>query len=371
MSGYGHAGIGSPSALARTVQCAASVAICKPYPVQQTEETLEGDVADWVAQQFDAGKILDVGAQSPVKNGPLVTQEMITGAVLWRDKTRCEGGYVQIPVSCHPIHPMAWGTPDKFHWDGRILTNWDYKFGRVLHDPFEHWQSIGYLIGELAMFDLLGKPDTVCRAVIIQPRDYRNKVKVWETTCGALRAYLNIAQAAIEESLRADARARTGEECLYCTGRHTCETLRKACNSIVRFAGSNDAVISDPNAIGAELEMVQDALKLLDARATGLEQQAVSNWFKGRNTPGYIAKQSLGNRKWKFASSVVHTAIMAQHKIDLHTAEELPIATPAKAEEMGVPETTVERFTSRAHGEWKLVRDDGKEARKAFGAKRK
>lgn len=370
MSGLGHAAVGPPSGLAQIIQCPGSVAMCAGIPdPPESEEIREGNAAEWVAQEWDAGRRPVIGHAAP--NGVTITDEMMRGAMQWVYATRgATPAFVQTPVSCAPIHPSSWGTPDKARVDtSPAVIVYDYKFGHLLHDPFEHWQCIAYVTGLCHMFGLLGNPDVQCEIVIVQPRDYSDPIKSWSFTVGELRAYINIAHAAVAESQQPNAPLRVGPACLNCKAALKCRAFQYAASKVIEFSGRQSPVEMTTDALGAELTLLRDAIDLLKARHDAIEQQTLAMWFAGRKVRGYSCEQGVSRLNWnRDAGEVIATC--DAYQIDVRKSKHPATITPTQAMQRGLPEEICKLIASRTPGEWKVVRDDPRKIAKQFEVKK-
>jgi hypothetical protein len=363
----------APSSLGAIVQCPAYVRMVAPYAdAPRTPEQLEGDAGHWVAlQAITTGEILPVGAMTP--QGLPVDYEMAGGARLWAETL---GGYgiAELPIACPSIHPtQCWGTPDWRRYDPieGVIRVADYKFGHRFVEVFECWQLIAYLSGVLDEMNATGLQDQHLRfeAIIVQPRSYHRDgpVRRWTGMASDLRGLINIAAMAAEEALKANAPARTGPACLDCDARHECRALQEAA---LNYADShvvtgNTVTALPPDALGAELALLQHIAKMVDARVTGLQQQAVSLLSSGQRVPGYSLMEQRAREAWlEDPSTVAATAEV----LGFNVRKPLEVMTPNQARATGVPADIVAMYSHRPRGSMKLERDTTTQARKVFGA---
>ena len=131
----------SPSGMARIVQCPGSITLSRPFlPEPATEESLEGDAADYVTQVIRGGGTVEEDDLAP--NEVPITEEMIEGARLWNEALGAAPGYQQKRVDVKRVHATeCWGTPDFYRWeDETSLFVADYKFGHKYVEVLENWQ---------------------------------------------------------------------------------------------------------------------------------------------------------------------------------------------------------------------------------------
>lgn len=375
----GHARL-APSSLARTIQCPGSVVLQEMHPeTADSASAAEGTACHGVAQETIAGRPPAEGSLAP--NGVPITEDMLEAVEDLIDTIESDlkpygmtlaDVAVESPVSIPEIHAECWGTPDYRAWvpaartpRGRpLLMVWDLKYGRRLVEAIDNPQLAAYASGCLSA---AGADDLNVDVVlsIFQPRAYhRYGVTRWWKAAGSdLRAMINIANAAATEALGPNPRTRTGPECEYCTARHACETLQRVAYVGVDMAGSAQPLGLPPQALGLELRTLMTARDRLDARITGLEEQAAANERAGMATPGFKFERGLGRQVWaKPAGEVI--ALAAAFGKDV--SGPLRALTPKQALKAGMDAALVAAMSIRPQGEAKLVIDDGMDARRVF-----
>lgn len=368
----GHARI-APSSLGAIVQCPAYVRMVAPYAdLPRTPEQLEGDAGHWVAlHAITTGEILPVGAMTP--QGLPVDYEMAGGARLWAD-TLGPYGVAELPIAVPSIHPTeCWGTPDWRRFDPieGIIRVADYKFGHRFVEVFECWQLVAYMAGVLDEMEANGHVDQHLRfeATIVQPRSYHRDgpVRTWQGRASDLRGLINVAAHAAAEALKPDTPARTGPACVDCDARHECRALQAAA---LHYADSHVVVghtvtAMPPDALGAELALLQHIAKLVDARVTGLEQQALSLLTAGQRVPGFGLVEQRARETWTAPPDEVASVAEV---MGFNVRKPLEVMTPNQARATGLPAEIVGMYSHRPRGSMKLERDTPTQARKVFGA---
>jgi len=106
------------------------------------------------------------------------------------------------------------------------------------------------------------------------------------------------------------------------------------------------------------------AAELLDARITGLSQQATFNLHSGERVPFFRLESTQGRDKWKQRIDEV-IALGDLMGVDLRKPQEA--ITPKQAIKKGLPEDVIGAYVEKTSGTMKLVLDDGREARKILG----
>lgn len=367
----------SPSSAARRIQCSGSTLLEAAYPeTETTPEAAEGEAAHWAAAEMLSGRLVDIGQIAP--NGVVLTQEMVEGADLYYDDVEAElkpygatpqQGAIEQRVAIPRVHPQAFGTPDYAVWLrlGSLLV-YDYKFGHRFVEVYENPQLIEYVAGLLDGLVKQGYDDRNIDVTvkIVQPRAYHRSgpIRAWSFKASDIRAHINIASTAAHEALGPDPRQRVGPECCDCRARHACVTLQRAAMRDLDEAGREQPLDLPPAALGLELKMLREGIRRLEARASGLEEQALAQIKRGASVPGWTVEHGAGRQRWaKPAAEVL--AVGQMFGVDLARPVE-PI-TPLQAVKAGLPPEMLAAMAETPRGGAALVADDGSKARAIFG----
>lgn len=364
----------APSSASRRKACAGSRKMEALYPQpDDSPHALEGTAAHWAASEMLSGRTVDSGQIA--ENGVMLTDEMIEAATMYVDEIRkvliehpdCIL-HVEERVGIEYINDDCWGTPDCWLYDGIALHLWDFKYGHRFVDVFENWQLIEYAAGILDYLGIDGLRDEYIYVVmtIVQPRCYvgGSPVRSWRVRAVDLRGYFNAARMFEAKAMDDNASLTVSPECRDCSARHACPALQRAAYADMNI--TTEAVPFDlpPEALGTELRYIQSAINTLTARATSLEEQALSMIRHGASIPHYIAQHGMGRERWiKPEAEVI--AMGALMGVDLGVTK---LVTPKQAIKAGMPEAVVKSFTEIPRGELKLVPEDGSKARKIFGS---
>lgn len=357
------------SSLARVVQCAGSVALCESVPpLPPTEESLEGDAAHYVASKYAEGFNVPEGGKAP--NGIEITAAMIDGGIMWRDEVG-PYGLVEVPCVATRIHPTdCWGTPDFRRWDPIAMTlrMKDYKWGHKFVEVFENWQLIGGACAALEELGLnaLEMEQVTLDFAIVQPNSYHREgpVRRWTISARNLTAYVNVAFNAAHEALGPAPKLRTGDGCEYCPARHVCPALQTEALRGVEYAGLAESLNLPPAALGRELSVLERAAEMLDARITGLREQASALIAAGNPVPGYGFEATVGRLKW--LGSVAETIAFGD-AIGVSLRQDPKVITPTQARDRKLLDgETVKAYSERPTGAMKLVRVNSIDMAKAF-----
>lgn len=345
------------------------------YPqLEQDPEAAEGDAAHWiVATVLRGGAAAAAGMFAP--NGVVVTDEMLEAAEIMVDdvRERSAGAILHIEefVWCPSVHPENGGTPDIW-WIGGApgaytLHIYDFKYGHRFVDAWENWQCLDYASGILDLPELRGYPREGIQVEInvVQPRNFHPDGMIRRWVLGAGHDLDTFVGQMRQHAADADGPkpwVRVGAECRDCRGRHACQALHNAADGVADIAGVMSAVELPPEALGVELRMLERAEKLLDARLTGLREQAEIMIRQGKRIPFFQLKQ--GNNREMWTKSVEEIALVGE-LLGLQLTTQKPV-TPAQARKLGVTTEIVAAYSTRPPGEFKLVPVTEDDVRKVF-----
>ena len=360
----------APSSASRRKACAGSRKMEALYPQpDDSPASREGTAAHWAASEILSGRIIDSGLIAP--NGVMLTDEMIDAADMYVDEVRKVNGtpHIEERVGINYIHDECWGTPDAWHFDEKngVLNVWDFKYGHRFVGVFENWQLIEYTAGILDSIGVNGLTDQHITVVmtIVQPRCYvgGKPIRSWTLRASDLRGYFNEARRFEELAMSDDALCTVSPECRDCSARHACPTFQRATYDAIAISGEAVPFDLPPQALGSELRYIQSAIDTLTARATSLEEQALSMIRQGKSVPHFVAQHGMGRERWiKPEAEVIAMGELMGVKLGV-----TKLVTPKQAIKAGMNAELVKSFTETPRGELKLVADDGTNARKIFG----
>ena len=344
------------------------------HPEQGDQEAARlGTAAHWVMEQFLNGNVM-VEVDSVTPNGVMVTQEMIEGAeMIYNDVVKRVGSNwqrvirVEQQVAMPSVSTHNWGTPDVVAWVGSDLHIWDYKFGHDQVEVFENWQLIDYTIGCLEGVTQ-GFVPTKITLTVIQPRAFHSDgpVRSWSLFATEIEPYKHRLAMAADEATSDSASPQakpTPEGCEHCTARHACVALQRAAYRGVAIAETAQASELSPQALGLEMRILYEASKLIEARRSGLETQALTLMRQAVTVPHWVLRPGTARTVWNKTDSEV-IALGAMMGIDLTKPEEA--ITPAQAIKKGLDATLTAAYSFKPQGALKLTIDDGSDARRTF-----
>ena len=347
-----------PSSASRRVQCRGSRKLETLYPRQDSAHAREGCAAHWVALQALTGKIVTTGDKTP--DGEVITAEMTEGAALYVDYVKTitqsldkDGVDFEAPLVAPSVHPQAWGTCDCFAYDdkNRYLHIIDYKFGHRFVPVYENWQLIYYAI---AAIDTRGFSAETIVFHIVQPRYYgaNKKIRSWGITRGELLKYTNFLKRVEAEALEDNAKLKTGSECAFCSARHACTELQETAAFIADFNRATGAYDLSPQKLGYELKTLLNAQELLNARITGLSEEAESRISQGNRVPGFMLQPGRSQQVWNNSAQEI---IGMGKQWGVNLAKPLEALTPKQALKTKIPEAVVTQCSKIIPGGLKLT----------------
>jgi hypothetical protein len=264
------------------------------------------------------------------------------------------------------IHAHCWGTPDYWVMRPRHLVLTDFKYGHRFVSEYENWQLIEYAEGVLPLVGVTGANDhdTYVTLRIVQPRCYvgASPVREWTVKASDLRGYANEARAFEERAALPEAPLVVGKECRDCTARHACPAVQRAAYDAMQLAEDGEPFDLPPEALGVELRYLDRAIERLEARRTGLAEQALATIKRGEAVPSWRIEQGYGRKRWNKPDAEV---LALGDMMGVSIAKTSPL-TPAQAIKAGLDPSIVEAYSETPLGELKLKPDDGTTARRVF-----
>lgn len=364
----------APSSAHIWLYCSASVGMQASYPEPETEDSLQGTAAHWYVSEYLNGRDVPIGSVDP--NGIPITAEMIDCAqgilIDIRDTYAAAGPessfFVEQRVYSALVHEQNWGTPDAQLTDhvNKTIHLWDYKFGHRFVDARENKQMIDYAIGAMNGIPSADWPHWKVTLNIAQPRNYHEMgpLREWRLDGKTLLDHwVPIYYEAAKKAMGPNPELVTGEYCRDCSARHACPALQQAAAYSIDVSLQEAPIDLPAHALGLELRHIDDAIKRLKARQTGLEEQALSAIRGGTTIPFFTAKHSTGRLAWEVPAEQVF-ALGDLFGVELRKDRE-PI-TPTQAINAGIDTATVNEMADRPRGAVRLERADDDAARLAF-----
>ncbi len=365
-----------PSSAARRVACPGSRKLEELYPGDKNSPyALEGEAAHWVAQQaINVGHRVEHLLKTNAPNGEIITDEMIDGANLYqsyidrffpdfRKFPEFKLLNVEITVRARSINANCFGTPDAFGTQDNTLHVFDYKYGFKFVEVYENWQLIEYAAGILDSFPVTTHHVEHFIFHIIQPRSYHpdGPIRTWKTTRDKLEKYFDVLRKTEALALQEDAMCKPSPECTYCSARHVCPALQQSALSAIDLSSMNTPRELDESSLGSELRLLKHAQILLEARITGLEEDALLRMKKGERVPFFELERSTPRERW--LSSIDEIVTLGElYGVNLKKPQEA--VTPKQAIKIGLPAEVVRQYSVTPEGSLKLVLQDEKKIKR-------
>ncbi len=345
-------------------------------------EAKEGEAAHWVFAEMLYQRPVALGVEAP--NGVAVTEAMMQGAEMYVETVTAAytamssvtAYKVEEKVAIPRVHANNSGTPDTWMFGHNATTGRarlvlpDYKFGHEFVEVFECWQLVDYALGILDELGIEGHAEHLIDVefVIVQPRTYHKDgpVRRWQTTAEALRPLANKLAHAAEMAHKPEPLARPEPaNCKHCPGRHACEALQREGYSAAAVAGMSVPLEMSQEAMGLELKMLERAVKLAEARASGLAEQIEHALMSGQYSPHYQMESTPARLAWNRTDEEI-IALGDLLGEDLRAKPEAITPTQAKGK---IDPGLLEVYSHRPRGSLKLVPVNVDSLRKVFGPK--
>lgn len=362
--------------------CTGWVGMAQMYPEPDiTDEEAENGTAS-----HEVGESLILKALSPfppatplregdiAANGVVLTDEMVEGATLYANDVKLvftkkakavnlKFG-VEDKLSIETIHKECFGTEDSWLYDPLMneLYLWDYKYGHLFVEAFENYQGICYTAG-LEMKLRLPK-DCKVFIRIVQPRAYGpdGPIREWRTTIGELHMYYGRMVVKAAQAMSPEATLQTGPHCRDCQARHACPPALKAGIGFYEMAAKPIPQNLSTGAMGLQLSIIGRAIDSLTSLKKGFEEEIKFLLKKGNQVPGWSLNPAQGREAWiKPVEEVIGLGALLGFDLSKPTA-----ITPHQARALGVDDATLGAYAAKPNRGFKLVKDDGSKARKAF-----
>lgn len=373
-----------PSAAGLWVRCAGYATLAARFPELPGDNEVreEGTAGHWAAYEIGNNRPVPEGTIAP--NGVELTEEILDGVAEYLAVLRAWGSpvYMESQVAIPSIHKECGGIVDAWSWDAvaRVLYVADLKLGYVPVDPFELWQLLAYFRGILdylqAIHGRFTEHFTVV-FVIVQPRGYgHDTVKTWRVNSEKLIPYMHRLRVAAEHAVAyrdgtyelkvgSEKGAFTaGPHCENCSAKADCATLQHASLQLIDVSTDHGALELTYDQAAAELRRLDRAIKVMEARQSGLEGKLTH----GIQKDGFIHRNfemssGKGRLIWQEGKAVQAIALAKVLGHDI--AKPLQALTPLQAKAK-IPGTVLDAFTDRKSGKLKLTRLADNHADKLF-----
>lgn len=319
-----------PSSSHMWTNCAANPLFSSRVPEpEDSEAAREGTCAAWVAEMVLTGAVAqasDLNGASHPKNGWVVELDMVGYVNEYVSMLRRRGGKISAEQFVRLNEYIA-GTADSVATElGTTLFVDDLKYGYGLVEPFENTQ--------LLIYASTGFPFTGYTHVslgIYQPRAAHPDgiYRTWVITIDEYREHLQRIVTAGQLCQSPMPMATPGEHCKHCKARTTCDALAQSNYSIFAVVESQSQFELDALGISKELDFLDRATKIIEARKTAIEAEAIQRMKSGQYIAGWHLKKKVGRRKFTASADVIH-ALTGKNPHDTSR-----LMTPAALEKTG------------------------------------
>lgn len=374
----------APSSADRWSYCSGSAWLESQFPDLSDEEPRRLGTAAHSVFALELGRAtVAVGDMMP--NGVAVDRTMLQASALfladieaklrphvgdaWREACRVEAR-VAIPL----VHEQNWGTPDVRALvatpGGWTLFVWDFKYGFKSVEVFENKQLVDYAAGcwTEARETMPNFHPARCKVVftVVQPRAYHadGPVRTWETALESLGPIIHsLAMAAEEATGEAPLCRPRPDVCRDCRARSGCATLQDTAYVGMAMSGQAIPRVLSDDALGLEMALLDDAMALMKARHTGLEEVVKARIRAGARVPHWMYGPGRGGLSWNKPEAEV---LALGDMLGVPLAKPREPITPTQAKAAGLLPQLVDIYASHVAGATKLMRDDGSNVRRIF-----
>lgn len=340
--------------------------------ISDTTVREEGTAFHWAALMTWLGHAVPLNTMAP--NLVPISDEMLDAIPAYIDFIRTWGpsARLEFRVPAASIHPQCGGQTDVWavDWERKRLFVGDAKFGYKFVDPYMNKQCLVYVKGLVDFLSILDDSEWIVEIWIYQPRAYRREGpwQSWKVKLVDLRGEFNLLSMAAYDTMSANPTARPGPQCENCNGRYDCEAFAGAVGVALEMAGELVQQDLPPTAVETELQRIEWALGVLDARRTGLEARAEFFLKQGKILKHYAMEPGRGKTVWREGQE--ETAIALGEAMGLPLAKPRVAITPIQAKAImdKIDPTLIDALSERKSGALKLQRVDGAKAAKLFNS---
>jgi len=337
-----------PSTADRWRVCPASAVFKGQFPQAQTESERWGKIAHGVASSRLTAMLSPInGVRGSVEAEDAEMEETIqtyVDAVLALPPAALACVQIETPHVTHFGVPVR---PDLVAHDkaAGTLHVVEFKTGHRLVEAYRNAQAVcaASACWEYGNFVFH----------LVQPRGFHRHgpVRTWAFT----KAEMEVEEAILREA--ADAARRpdppfvpTPDGCELCAGRHACEALHRSVLAAVEVAGSVVPLDLTGVALARQLDQLETAGALIDARLTGLKVQAETAIREGGSVPGWVMAPGRGSTAWTGTDAEIIAML------GLTVQAPAKAITPTQAGKLGLPAELLTCITQRQPGALKLER---------------
>lgn len=354
-----------PSSAARRMACPGSRYLESLMPETESEAADEGKLAHAVA-----AKLLE---DDLVYGGNLSSEmkQAINFYVNYVNEIYCHHAitgklHIEETITIPRIHWECFGTPDVWVQDEftDTLHLFDFKYGFIPVEAFENWQLIAYASGIISSNGLYADDTKHIYFHIIQPRDFKNPIKIWEITIDQFKPYEERLIESEFKSLHWNAPLTAGSQCQYCKARGMCPALYRTTQDIIQGLDIRELRHLNNEKLGNKLKELKSVAKLIDAQITGLEEQVIFKLRTGETIPHFQLQPTVTRERW----TIDINAIKRMGEVSQINLIKEEAITPKQAIKAGICETWVKEHSISPIGALKLVEVKTDKIREIFAS---
>jgi len=274
-------------------------------------------------------------------NDTVMTPELCDPLQIYLDYCRSLDGfsYVEYPISS-PVHPQFYGTLD-FGCLGDTLEIVDLKGGMGIMVEIEDNPQIKYYaFGLIDGTERNGRrgfaDDMIVGLTIVQPRGFHSDgpVRRWETTVGAIKAWVHDELVPAMRATEYDQTLTVGEWCRFCPAKLVCPMLTSLFQAAA-LANTQHLPDTSDEMIGRNFTLAAGVKHYVKA----LELEAYNRAMRGKTIPGGKLVHKKANRVWKEGA-----AGMFMERFGPEAMTEPEFKTPAQMEKVPAAKELVKEF---------------------------
>jgi len=274
-------------------------------------------------------------------NETVMTPELCDPLQIYLDYCRSLAGhqFVEYPVSS-PVHPDFYGTLD-FGCLGETLEVVDLKGGQGVMVEIEDNPQVKYyafgLIDGIERNGRRGFDDScVVGLAIVQPRGFHSDgpVRRWETTVGAIKAWVHEILVPAMHATEYDQTLDVGEWCRFCPAKLVCPMLTSLFQAAA-LANAKHLPDTSDEALGRSFTLAAGVKHYVKA----LETEAYNRAMRGKTIPGGKLVHKKANRVWKDGA-----VEQAKQRFGDDAWNPPEIKTPAQLEKLPAAKEWVKEF---------------------------
>ena len=339
-----------PSSAARRIACPGSRKMEELYPREESDSAKEGTFAHSICSMMLQTNTLPDGLDKDMVGFcELYADYVLNTLIKAKEKNPYVDLHIEEKVDISNIHPQCWGTPDAWFMTSTDLHVFDFKYGFKAVEVYENYQLLEYAFGILGD----NKDVSYIHMHIVQPRAMHREgpIRVWRIGRDVLEEYRDKIKQAEYLAMQDLAPLDPSSQCANCKARHACPALQSTLLNHLNVFESNMPSELNDTELGNELRLLHHCAKLLDARVTALEEEAIAKLKGGKRVPFYELGEVQSRERWK--KSIEEVLAMGD-LFDVDLGKPREAITPKQAIKAGVPMNIVREYSETPRGAVKL-----------------